>query len=270
VFGRSDEEASPQARLAGVRSGPDAPRNAAGGPPEGLILLVFTILTLAATAFVLIRAERNAEGDPAQKAARGEVVGLDRLSLVREPNLRRVLAKIDAGPRPLVADIRVAPARIDLTVRDDGGSRSTLSVDPAFKGEESDLSAGDGDAVRASKLDPGGPERMLRAVARRSGVGVDAVDYVTLAPLGLGELGWYMFLKEGAAPDRQWAAAMDGSDLRHPGEPPRRVRVANARRKRRLEAQQRRIRRASDKRNACLSRANDAQAAARCVDRYQP
>ena len=240
------------------------------GPHEGLVLLAFVVLTIAASAWVLVGAERRAESDPVQKAARGEIAGLDQLSLVREANLRRVIAKVAAGQRPLVTNVRVAPTRVDFTVRDAGGSRKSLSVGPSFKVKESDLGVGEDDALPVARLDARGPERMLRAVAERTGLGVDAVDYVTLSPTGLGEPAWYLFLKRGDARDRQWAAAMDGSDLRHPGDPPRSVRRANARGKRKAEAEQARIRRAIERRTACLRRAGDAQAAARCIERFQP
>jgi hypothetical protein len=273
VFGRSKEELPAQARLAttGARTAPVAPGGEqTGGPPESLILAAFVLVTLAASAFVLSRAERGAERDPVQKAARGEITGLDRLSLVREANLRRVIAQVAAGPRPLVTNIRVAPTRVNLTVRDAAGSRKSLTVGPSFKVEETDFGVGEDDAVPASRLAAAGPERMVRAVAERTGLGVDAVDYVTLSPIGLGQQAWYLFLKRGNARDRQWAAAMDGSDLRHPGDPPRSVRRANARRKRQFAAQQGRIRRAIERQTACLRRAPDAQAAARCVQRNQP
>jgi hypothetical protein len=273
VFGRSEEEQPPQARLgaAGARTVAGGTYgDQSSGPPEGLVLLVFVVLTLAASAFVLVRAERRAESDPVQKAERGEIAGLDRLSLLREPNLRRVMAKVGASRRPLVTNIRVAPARVDLTVRDAAGSRKSLSVDPSFKVKESDFGVGDDDALPVSRLDPSGPERMLRAVAERTRLGVDAVDYVTLSPSGLGDPTWYLFLKRGDARDRQWAAAMDGSDLRHPGDPSRSVRRANARSKRKAKAEQARIRRGIAQQTACLRRATDAQAAARCIERYQP
>jgi hypothetical protein len=189
---------------------------------------------------------------------------------VREPNLRRVIAKVAASQQPLVTNIRVAPARVDLTVRDAGGSRKSLSVGPSFKVKESDFGVGDDDAVPASRLDASGPERMLRAVAERTGLGVDAVDYVTLSPAGLGDPTWYLFLKRGDARDRQWAAAMDGSDLRHPGDPPRSVRRANARIRRKAKAEQARIQHAIQRQTACLQKATDAQAAARCIERYRP
>jgi hypothetical protein len=181
-----------------------------------------------------------------------------------------VIAKVAAGQRPLVSNIRVAPTRVDFTVRDAAGSRRSLSVDPSFKVKESDFGVGDDDALPASRLDASGPERMLRAVAERTGLGVNAVDYVTLSPAGLGEPAWYLFLKRGDVRKRQWAAAMDGSDLRHPGDPPRSVRRANARSKRKARAEQAHIRRAIAQQTACLRKATDAQAAARCIERYQP
>src|SRR4051794_28439318 len=57
VFGRSEEELSPEQRLAGVTTsavpGSGPADDGQAGAPEGLILLLFTILTLAALAFVL-------------------------------------------------------------------------------------------------------------------------------------------------------------------------------------------------------------------------
>jgi hypothetical protein len=263
VFGRSDEEPPPQARLAGAGAytTPVAPADGgeARGPREGLILLLFAVLTLAASAYVVGTAERDAQRDPVQKAARGEISGVDRLSLLRAPNLSRVLADVNAGPRPLVTNIRVAPARVDLILRDAAGSRKSVSVDPAFKAKESDFGVGTDDAIRASKLDASGPERMLRAVTERTGLGADAVDYATLSPVGLGKAGWYMFLRRGAAGDREWAAAIDGTDLRHPGDPSKGQRAAR-----------KRLQRVMSRRTACLAKAGDALAAARCIDRFQP
>jgi hypothetical protein len=241
-----------------------------GGPPEGLILLVFAVLTIAASAFVLIRDERNALHDPVQKAARGEIKGLGELSLVRERNLRKVLDRVAASRRPLVVNIRVAPTRANLIVSDADGSQRNLSIDPALGVKEVDTGVSDDDAVRALSIDPAGPERMLRAVAERTRLGTDAIDYVTLSPTGFGQLSWYLYLKEGPAKSRQWVAAMNGTDVRHQGELPRVQREANARRQRRVRAQQARIRRALERRSACVSKARDGAAVTRCIERYQP
>src|SRR4051794_28264824 len=110
VFGRLKEQPSPQS-LVGASTSPvpgSAPSGGdeGSGPPEGLILLLFTVLTLALSAYVLISAEHDAVHDPVQKAARGEIKGLSPDSLLRETNLRHALAKIDAGSRPFVTTIR--------------------------------------------------------------------------------------------------------------------------------------------------------------------
>jgi hypothetical protein len=267
VFGRLRDQPPPQS-LVGSSTNAVPTEEEGRGPPEGLILLAFAILTIAASAFVLLREEDHAVYDPAQKAARGEVKGLDGLSLLREPNLRRALAKVAAGPRPLVSDIRVAPERADVTVRDADGSRKILSIDPGFGVKERDFGVGDDTAVTAAQIDARAPERMVRAVAERTGLGADAVDYVTMSFSGTGERSWYMALDKGPARTRQWIAAADGRDLRKPGELSQAQRNADAKRRRDLEASQRRFKRTLGQRTACLRRATDATAAARCIQRF--
>jgi hypothetical protein len=245
-----------------------APDLGGSGPREGLILLLFTILTVALSAYVLVNEEHDAVHDPTQKASRGEVRGLGSLSLLREANLRRVLAKVAAGKRPLVSDIRVSAVRVDVTVLDADGFRKVLSFDPGFGVKEIDLGVSDTHTVRAGRIDPGAPERMVKSVAERTRLGNDAVDYVTASFSGSPPYNWYMSLDKGPARTRQWIAARDGSDLRKPGELSQAQKDANAQRKRQFEAQQRRFKRQSARRDACLNRAQTATAASRCLDRF--
>ncbi|MEA2458750.1 MAG: hypothetical protein QOC95_1722, partial [Thermoleophilaceae bacterium] len=137
-----------------------SPRQVAGqhGVSEGLILVLFTVLTLAASVYVLLKSEHKAQGDPVQKAARGEVQGLGADSLLREQNLRKALAKVADGRRPLISNVRVSATRVDLTVRDADGSRKLLSIDPGFGVKESDFGVGEDAAVRASGIDAAAPE----------------------------------------------------------------------------------------------------------------
>jgi hypothetical protein len=79
-----------------------------------------------------------------------------------------------------------------------------------------------------------------------------------------------MSLDKGPARTRQWIAAADGSDLRKPGELSQKQKDAEAARKRKFEAEQRRFTRLLERRSACLSKATTATAAARCVQRFQP
>lgn len=270
VFG-TDEEPPPQSRTGDAGVAPTAGEPAggsAGGPREGLILLLFAILTIAASAYVLVNEEQDAAGDPKQKAARGEIRGLSKLSLVREANLRKVLARVDRSKRPFVTTIRVAPDRVNLTVRDPDGYRKVVNYDPAFGKTESDFGVGEDTAVRASSIDAAAPERMLRIVAKRTELGANAVDYVTLSVSGESarDRTWFLSLKQGPARVRQWIAANDGSDVRKPGEPSAAQKAADAKRQRAYERQQRIFKR----RSACLSRATTAEQLQRCVDRYQP
>jgi hypothetical protein len=271
VFGRLKEQPPPQS-LVGSSTAPVA-RSATGddggsGPREGLILLLFTIVTVALSTYVLIGEEHNAVHDPAQKAARGEIQGLDSQSLLREANLRRALVKIENSPRPLVSNIRVSAVRVDVTSLDNDGSRKIVSIDPGFNVKANDFGVGDDKAVRTTQIDVAAPERMVRAVAERTGLGANAVDYVTMSFSGSGERSWYMSLDKGPAKTRQWIAATDGSDLRKPGELSQAQKDANAKLKRQFEAQQRRFKRQSARRSACLSKATSATAAANCLQRF--
>jgi hypothetical protein len=270
VFGRLKEQPSPQSLVGASTSPAGQPQeqDGGGGPREGLILLLFTIVTVALSAYVLTSAEQDAVHDPVQKAARGEIKGLDDESLLREANLRKVLAKIDAGPRPLVTNIRVAPERVDVTVRDSDGSRKLLSYDPGFGVKENSFGVGDDAAVRTAQINAAGPERMVKAVAERTRMSPDAVDYVTMSFGGSGEPQWYMSLDQGPARVRQWVAASDGTDVRKPGELSQAQKDADAKRKREFEAQQRRYKRQLERRSACLSKARDATAAGRCIERF--
>jgi hypothetical protein len=65
--------------------------------------------------------------------------------------------------------------------------------------------------------------------------------------------------------DRQWIAEGDGSDLRRPGE----LSLAQRRESARIRREQRSAQRLVRRRTACLQRARDAQAAARCLERFQ-
>jgi hypothetical protein len=274
VFGRGEEEPPPEARLTGAVTTTPVERDAGSGgggsgPREGLVLLLFAVLTIAASAYVLIGEERDAQSDPKQKAARGEITGLGEESLLREKNLRRVLAKVDAGKYPLVSSLRVAPQRVDVTAADSEGRQKILSFDPGLGVEERDFGTSSGDReVRVSEIDARTPEKIARAVAERTGVGVDDVDYAVMVITGVTPPNWTLALKAGPPRERLWIAAADGSDLRPSGEIAPSQKRANERRQRQFEKRQERLRRTLDKRNACLRKATSAQQAARCIERF--
>jgi hypothetical protein len=269
VLGRNEEEPSPQERLTGAvatTSPADTVTDEPRGPREGLILLLFTILTVAASAFVLWSDEQSALDDPAQQVARGEVHGLSKLSLLREPNVKRVLDTVSKGKWPLVRNIRIAPERIDLQVSDRDGYQRRLSFDPAFKMTNDDDGVSEQNTLPASKIDAAAPEKMVRSLQEREGISPDAVDYVTNSYLIDDTSDWYMALDQGPARVRQWVAAPDGRDLRHPGELSKAQRQAQEEQQRQAERQQRQTQRLSN----CLTGSTTAEQVQRCYKRYQP
>jgi hypothetical protein len=215
------------------------------GPREGLILLLFTLVTIGVTTWVLVTAEQDAVDDPVEKAARGEIDGLDDLSMLREENLRRALDDIADSDYPLVTSMRVDPERINATVRDSDGIRKVFNIDAGFDVDESDFGAGEDEALAAANVNAAGPERMIETVVKRTDREAEDVDYVALSVSG-NDTSWLLYIDEGPARDRQWAAAADGSDVRRPGEP---------------SALQRR-------RTKCFEAADNAEDVARCTERF--
>ena len=255
MFGRSEDEPPPQSRIGAVTAAV-RPASAAAdvGRGDALILLVFAIATIAASAWVLGGEERDAANDPKKEAERGEIRGLAGLSLAREQNLRRALEKVAASPQPLVMMIRVAPDRVNVGVRDADGTRKSLTIDPGFGISSNDAGVGDDDAVSARRIDAGAPERIMRAVTDRTKLPPDSLDYASLiVTRGLpGQ--WFLALKEGPARTRQWAAAADGTDVRKPGEPSRSQKRAQALAKRRAD---------------CFRNARTGPAVQRCIRKYR-
>ena len=236
------------------------------GPREGPVIALFLVLTLAASAFVLHRAEANTVKDPKQKAARGEIQGLSELSLVRPENLTRALAKIGASKWPLIWNIRIAPDRVNASVRDRDGYRRFMTIDPAFGVSSVDANVGEDYAVQSSAIDVQAPKRMLDTVVARTGLSPSALDYLAMSASKDTPASWYMSMKQGPARVRQWIADEHGRDVRKPGEPSAADKKRNAAEARR----QARIQLILQRRARCVARAHDANAVSRCLDKYQP
>jgi hypothetical protein len=270
IFGHSEEEPPPEARLGGsattATTAPAASDPEPSGPHEGLILLLFTILTLAVAGFVLAKEEHHALHDPAAQADRGEIQGLDELSLLRESRFRQILKKIEDSDHPLVEDVRLSAGRADITVQNENGDEKDLTVDPSLDVQEEDSGSSTSDTVPVQAIDAAAPERMVRAVAQKSGRGADAVDYVTMTFLTQRRPDWTIALKEGPAKRRYWLADFHGRDVRQSGEPSAQIKQLQDRTNRQLRETQRRV----QQRTKCLSHATDADSAARCLQRFPP
>jgi hypothetical protein len=187
---------------------------------EGPLLAVWAIVTLALTAGVLWRAESRAVDDPVQKAARGEVTGLGALSLVREERLAAGLRKVrERWPDGRIVGLRVEPTRADLSVRTPDFVVHQVRIDAGLGLDESSTSEGVEEGL--AEVPAGAPERILRAVNRRTGTAPEDVDYVNLTG-GAENPGWFLKLERGTRPDRRdYVARLDGTGVRGNWEPAR-------------------------------------------------
>jgi hypothetical protein len=268
MFGRLKEQPSPQSMVGTTTTTGSTPPvtgdDSGGGPPERLILIVFTIATLVISALVLHNAATKAATDPVQKAARGEIQGLDELSFYRAANFKKALAKVSSSRWPLIISVRLAAARVDVTARDRDGYRKYLSINPAYKMDVSDNDVGEDKAIGAAQIDTGAPERMIRAVSERTHMSPDAVNYLVTDADNDKDSAWYMFLNQGPARVRQWTATSNGSDLRHPGELSQTAKDANAARERELKRQQRR----QERHFKCIAKAFTPAAYSRCDRKF--
>jgi hypothetical protein len=264
VFGRVKEQPSPQSMVGTSTSPVPVQDEGGGGPPERLILIVFTIATLAISALVLHSAATKSATDPVQKAARGEIKGLDELSFYRAANFKKALAKVSSSRWPLIISVRLAAARVDVTARDRDGYRKYLSINPAYKVDISDNDVGEDKAIAASAIDTGAPERMIRAVSERTRMSPDAVNYLVTDADNDKDSAWYMFLDQGPARVRQWTATATGTDLRHPGELSQTAKDANAKRERDLKRQQQR----QERHFKCIAKAFTPAAYSRCDRKF--
>lgn len=273
MLGRNEEEPDPQSRIGGavhsVVEGSEPPASA--GPREGPLIFLFVLLTLAASGFVLKTSEDDAVKDPKQKAARGEVVGLSKLSMLRAANLRRALEQVEGGEHPLVSSVRVAPDRVNLTALNADGFRRYLTIDPGFGVRSDDAGVGEDYAVRPSAVDVEAPERMLRLVMAKTRLPASAADYVTTTFSDNPNVKrtWFLAMKEGPARTRQWVAEADGSDVRKPGELSTADKRRNRRQLREFARRHRRIQTTIRRRTRCIQRARDATAVAKCIERHQ-
>jgi hypothetical protein len=266
MFGRVKEQPPPQSMVGTTTATSPVPAADDGdsGPPERLILILFTVLTVAISALVLHSAASKSATDPAQKAARGEIQGLDSLSFFRAANLRKALAKVSDGRWPLIISVRVAATRVDVTARDKDGYRKFLSIDPAYKVNVSDNDVGEDKTIAASQIDTGVPERMIRAVSERTRMSPNAIDYLVTDADNDKDSAWYMFLDQGPARVRQWVATSSGTDLRHPGELSQAMKDANAKREREFKRQQAR----EARHFKCITRAFTPAAYSRCDRKF--
>jgi hypothetical protein len=119
-----------------------------------------------------------------------------------------------------------------------------ITVSPDGSRDVRTIPAAVTDFVPSNRIDPRVPSRLIAAVRERTHRGPQDIDYVVFSA-AFAKLGsaWSVFLNKGPATQRQFVAAVDGTDLHRPGEPSQALR----------------------QRTACLRRARDADAVRRCL-----
>jgi hypothetical protein len=183
--------------------------------PETPLILLWAVLTLAATACVIGRSEHDAVHDPVQKAARGEIGERSTLALNRQARLRRALAALQRAAKPgeELDLLRLDPVRISARVHDPAGRQRFLELDSALGVSSSLFGDTRSRAVPFSRVDVAAPERMLRAVRRRIRGG--RLDYLVFSVSSIdATTGWTLFLADVLPAQKGWGADGHGRGIR--------------------------------------------------------
>jgi hypothetical protein len=126
-------------------------------------------------------------------------VGVEGASLVARANFEQALAELESNDLGRPAVLRVAPERIDATLRTDGGEVNQVQL--RFDGELRQFgTSGGGDnlpAVAYARLDPAAPERLVRRGARRVSTTPRRIDYVLFTAAPGGPPTWAAYFKNG-------------------------------------------------------------------------
>jgi hypothetical protein len=273
LFGRGSDE-DPLGGLGGQA----ADRSAGEGVGEGTVLLVWFVVTVALAAFVLIRAEHNALHDPLKRAARGEIKGFGKDSLLRPERFAKALAKSDAhlGDGGYLLAGRLDPVQWSTTVRHADYKERVVTVGPSLEVADHAFSESEDKGLRAGQVPAGAPQRILATIARREGKTLEAqaddLDYLALSTRadveGVVIASWSIRFRSGQPSKRDWYAQLDGSDVYRNGEPDpvqqrrqKAVEAAYARIDKRYEFGSDRWTRARD----CVSRASTPTGIRRCA-----
>jgi hypothetical protein len=190
-------------------------------PRPSPLPLLFTIVAIAVTALVLIRADRKAVDSPA--VVNRELAGhaLGERSLVRAANFRRALAAIQAEMEPGedLLSLRLTPQELGSRVRDANGNTRLVDVGLDFHVDARDWSTDTSSTpLDIAAIHPAAPEKVVRGALRAAGADDTHLDYVSLS--GGDPPTWYLALDDVAIADQAWSADLAGVAVTHPGQRP--------------------------------------------------
>jgi hypothetical protein len=150
-----------------------------------LLLLLFCALALGGTAFALVREERAALDDPVEKGERGEVQGASGLSLLSPANFARALerARAELEPDHQLTNLRLAPTRLDVTVRNTVGAQRSIQVGLDYDARVTDAGVSSATGPRElGGIDATAPARAVATILARERWSPNTLDYVVYQP----------------------------------------------------------------------------------------
>ena len=242
---------------------------------DGPLLVVFSLVTVLATAGVLWHEERAAVKTKHEQQAIARTTGLSQLSLLRQANLRRALdaavAKVPAGT--VVLNLTVKPTDLEIIFRQPDEHSRTVDVDPRFNVQLFGQAPDDNNGIAAAAVDTAAPARMIAAVTKRTGLPASRVDHVNFFVNSVNhDQNWNLELADVPSDKSSFTADGHGADVRRPGEPDAATRaqeLANTRQQaaiqRHVAAIQRAARRRATLRERCFKAATTAGQLARCA-----
>ena len=180
------------------------------GAAKGCLIAIVVVLALGGAALAGILSLVNSVDsatDGVQKVIRAapelagpKPTGLGKESLMRRANLAAALRKLSSAEDAKLANLRVAPERIDATLLTNEGRLRHVQIKPGGKLEQfgSDGSPGFDNVptIPFARLDPGAPQRLTRRGADKIGAPVTEVQYAV--PIySSNELTWAVYFTRG-------------------------------------------------------------------------
>jgi hypothetical protein len=242
---------------------------------DGPLLLLFSAVTVIATAGVLWHEERAGIKTKNSVQAIANTKGLSPLSLLRSANLRRALdaaaAKVPAGT--VVLNMTVKPTDLEIIFRQPDQHTRTVDVDPRFNVKLYGMAPNDAGGIAPAAIDTAAPARMVAAVSTRTGLPATRVDHLSYNFTSVNHSQTWALELFDVPPDKSsYTADAHGGDVRRPGEPDAATRAqqrAAARQARQVQRHDAAVQRAGRRRAAryqrCFQRATTTAQLARCA-----
>lgn len=190
-------------------------------PRRSPLPVIFTIVAIAVTAWVLYRADHGAVDSPAvvTRELGGHALGAH--SLVRAANFRRALTAVrgEMEPGEDLLSLRLTPVELSSTVRDANGNTRLVDVGVDFGVDARDWSTDTSSTpLDVAAIDPAVPQKIVRAALHNAHA--DDTHLASVSLSGSEQPSWYLSLDDVPIAEQSWSADLAGIAVTHPGELP--------------------------------------------------